>query len=650
MRRGILVLAGALLGSCALGIAPARAANIVGVDLVNTGPTPALGRLDFTVRLDKSHANPFDPSQIEIVMDVERLGLSKVEHVRGFWFQDFDATFDGSTETLTAKGDAEFRVRYRPRVGGMYQFTVHATDADGTDDAKPVSLQINSATGEITGFVGIDPADGARLVRGDEPWAPFGMNVDWVDAGGTARFDQYFGKLQDAGLDWTRIWMSLFDATALEGKAGGDGGAYCGLNCYNLKAAWRVDRILTLAGQHGIALQLCLQQHSQFETGQWSSWPDNPWNAANGGPLAKSMEFFTNTEVVAGFDARLKYLVARYADSPALMAWELWNEVDLITGYSPGVASAWMRARSAVLKSLDPYAHLVTTSYAIPGVEGTDQDWADPAYDLVQLHSYMSSYWDVLPMAAQHLRTFGKPVIAGEWGIDSQGQLMLADTTGIELVNANLLAPLLGFTGGAMSWWWDGWILENDLWPRVGHVAAVVRALGVDRATGFPGDATVDAATGLALTAALTATGEVVWLHDPGSEWDAAADWVPGDHQGVKVWFGAGMACPGSVAPGTGSSVDVAAMDPWTGAWMGSGSLQAETDGVRFVWVPTFQRDVVLSVKCPPMATPEPSDEFVAEAVVEAAAPEVSQDLPLADATEPEVIPSSSGGGCSARF
>jgi hypothetical protein len=620
--------------------ARAEAANIVDVMRVGDGEVRVMDLVEFDVTLDRSYANPFDPAVISV--HATTLSPETIE-TGGFWFQDCAAGIENGYEVVTPKGDPSFRVRLRPRTAGHWSVAIDANDDAGTA-TREVSFDVVPGSSPGPGFVGIDPADGTRMVRGGKPYVPFGANVDWVLATGVTGFEQFFERLATHGLNWTRVWMTHFDGTALEWKAGGDDGAYAGLGTYNLKAAWRLDRVLELAEERGIALQLVLHQHSQFECGQWSSWDENPWNAANGGPLAKSADFFADPDVIAGMDAKLRYVVARYAHSPALLAWELMNEVDLVNGLKPAAANAWMRGRAAIIRDLDPYDHLVTTSYAAPGVEGTDQDWADPAYDLVQLHSYMDAYWDVLPMAAANLLTFAKPIVLAEFGIDSQGVLMMQDTKGVHLVNGTLLGSMLGFAGGAMSWWWDGWLEPYGLWPAIGNVAKAVLLAGGPwkGATRLP-----YAGNGIRILEAGAGDDFVLWLHADASEWNTPDD--PSAGLG-----GVSLTDHPSCLSG---SVEVTCFDPWTGT--ASQDEAACVPGVDSQGAPgiaySFSRDLLVRVRCPGSVaideTTGTPDESATDAAPDPAATDTAPSADGAPDIEDVVLPPPSyGGGCSARF
>ncbi len=137
--------------------------------------------------------------------------------------------------------------------------------------------------------------------------------------------------------------------------------------------AFRIEQILDLAEQYGLEVQLVLNDHGQFSSHVNPRWYDNPYNAANGGPVPEDdpAAFFSNPAAKDLFKQRLRYLVARYGAYRDILAWELFNETQFIgrADKNPFGSQqvrddlvAWHAEMAAYLRSLDPYDHLITTS------------------------------------------------------------------------------------------------------------------------------------------------------------------------------------------------------------------------------------------------------------------------------------------------
>jgi hypothetical protein len=77
---------------------------------------------------------------------------------------------------------------------------------------------------------------------------------------------------------------------------------------------------------------------------------------------------------------------------------------------------------------------------------------------------------------------FGKPVFLGEIGMShTPGS---SDLTGRHLHTTNWASLTGGAAGGAMSWWWDGYIAPRELWWRYRGISAFVRGEQLDAGPG----------------------------------------------------------------------------------------------------------------------------------------------------------------------
>src|SRR5581483_10310646 len=210
-----------------------------------------------------------------------------VRTVPAFWYQDFTVTGD-SFETYTPAGQPGWRVRFAPAEAGTYGYDVHAVDPDGA--AVPVHGSFEATPSAGHGFVRIDAGD-ARFLRYDdgEPYVPIGHDAAFEDGNpdlnGVHYYTPLFASFGRAGENWSRVWMTDFNRSAIEWSTGHWSGLYEGLGRYSLASAWRMDEVLRLAEANGIELQLVLDNHSQLSTWVGTSWNENPYNDANGGPV-----------------------------------------------------------------------------------------------------------------------------------------------------------------------------------------------------------------------------------------------------------------------------------------------------------------------------------------------------------------------------
>ncbi|KAF3924535.1 hypothetical protein ABW21_db0205110 [Orbilia brochopaga] len=154
--------------------------------------------------------------------------------------------------------------------------------------------------------------------------------------------------------------------------------------------------------------------------------------------------FYTNTAIKNIYKNYVKTLVNRYKSSPAIMAWELANEIRCggsnlgsSSSCNPSVTTAWAKEMSEYIKSLDP-CHLVTvgdegffniagrSEYVYNGGPGIDNAalTALASIDFGTFHMYPIPWgmsWDwgnqwILDHAAQ-ADTLNKPMLFEEYGV-----------------------------------------------------------------------------------------------------------------------------------------------------------------------------------------------------------------------------------------
>jgi len=146
----------------------------------------------------------------------------------------------------------------------------------------------------------------------------------------------------------------------------------------------------------------------------------------------------------------LRYAIARWGHSPAVMAWELFNEVQWVDAAKKhperiGDIVAWHREMGQFVRSLDPYHHLVTSSSSEelnPRVFET--------MDYLQPHSYPPSIFSaILSAPIPH----DKPSFFGEFGVHFE---LVTEQVAIRALRDGFWAGLLACQAGpAQYWYWD---------------------------------------------------------------------------------------------------------------------------------------------------------------------------------------------------
>ncbi len=471
-------------------------------------------KLELAIKLDASIkiANPFDPDEVDLrVIFANPDGLPTT--APAFW--------DGST--------GGWRVRFTPQRIGRWrataaitvhgqQWTSESIAIDITATASNSNLQTLKPTNPIPdGFVRVHPNNPRYLAvettAGDaHTFFPIGLNLGWGHSvESTLRdYERWFDALQANGGNTARLWMSSW-AFGLEWDD-------TGLGDYTrrLDRAQLLDRVIELAETRGIYLIVVLINHGAFSTDTNPEWARNPYNAANGGPCATPAEFMTDTHARNYFKRRLRYIAARWAYSPHILAWEWWNEVEL-TRIETTALKPWLQEMSATLRQFDPYRHLSTISYA---GDGDPAIWGLPEIDLLQRHEYNigDPKW-FKPVsdinALQRIpKKIVKPFLIGEFGYSPDNETdTVVGKLGIHFHNSLWASAMNGYAGGAMYWWWDSLVEPANLWPHYAGLAQFLQ--GVDLAVTTPLTATSDTPFAVVI-GRKTPAGAMVWVRNSG--------------------------------------------------------------------------------------------------------------------------------------
>jgi hypothetical protein len=330
-------------------------------------------------------------------------------------------TPSGKTLRLPAyfAGQEQFAVRARAEVPGDYRLGKITEIIKGRTMEPAAKLsgsdRVQVRTVEDRPAVQCAAGDPARLVLSNgTTYVPIGANLAWPDTGGVRFYHRAFDTFAKAGLNWTRIWMVHWGGLNLDwlppemGRSPPPGS-------YDLRVAADWDAIVSRAEERGVYLQIVLQYHGQYSTVSDSSWSDNPWNAANpGGFLHSPDEFFTSPRARELTALKYRYVVARWGYSPAVLAWELFNEVHWVDAISlhhhEDTVARWHAEMAAFIRSTDRYHHLITTS---------TENLRSPIYadmDYFQPHLYPANLLAGVRRFDPAPAKLDRPVFYGEMG------------------------------------------------------------------------------------------------------------------------------------------------------------------------------------------------------------------------------------------
>ncbi|TVR13890.1 MAG: hypothetical protein EA401_05770 [Planctomycetota bacterium] len=454
-------------------------------------------RLNISFRATPLPADPYNPGHFSAHVVFTCMEDGSTEHIPAFWKVPMRRLDRGDQERTIAQSSGHFAVRWRPRQPGRYDVRLQASWNDSqlgsAQESPPTSsspcIDVPLPPLTVTGaawddYVRVDPDDPRFFhINGDFYW-PIGINLRSVNDGRGARrtgslitpdrgiytYHDYLQRFAAAGGNAIEIWMSSWNL-ALEWRD--DWPEFRGLGRYSQAKAQRLDDLLDLAYELGIRVNLVIRNHGQGSERTDREWHNSPFNNELGGPVGRAADFFRDQAALDYQYRYHRYLIARYADHPAILAWKLWSEVDLTAGRRNDVRR-WHEITSAQFHAMDVYGHPVTTHWsgdfrrpdrAIVAQDGICFVCIDAYHarrdgegELIHQLLWRSTQ---SPAPGQGLHQFSKPVLVteygGNWNAAPIPQLIVEHHSG------PWAALMAGHAGSPMLWWFE-WVDQNNLW------------------------------------------------------------------------------------------------------------------------------------------------------------------------------------------
>jgi hypothetical protein len=350
--------------------------------LVTTAAPETNRKIEAVFHSRESYANPYDPDEVKVDAVITYPGGDSA--VVPCFFCIPARYEDG--EWVTDPVHQSWMVRFTSEQAGTHGMTLIIEDTGGIWRSEPYSVEV--AAGKATGIIREDTANRQYFRHSTgEPFYPLGINAAWNNL---EDYTTIINNLSGGRANIFRYWQTPFAHQALEWSEDYYYN-YGGLGIYNQEAAAMSDSLLDLCDSADVCMQLVVFQHGLFSENVDEMWDTNPYNTANGGFVDRAEEFFYNEPCKAQVKKLLRYIVARWAYSRNLFAWEFFNEVQY-TGlhnsqsdlWWPGVVN-WHSEMSRYVESIDPFDHLQTTSAAEGQLASLD---SIAAMDNLQYHIY----------------------------------------------------------------------------------------------------------------------------------------------------------------------------------------------------------------------------------------------------------------------
>ncbi|MCK6491383.1 MAG: hypothetical protein L6R48_24300 [Planctomycetes bacterium] len=452
-------------------------------------------------------------------------------------------------------------------------------------------------TAPCSGFLSINPRDRRHLATDDgRTWVALGANTAFVRAWqvadeGLCRLMGWIDRIAENGGNCARVWLSQ-PLLEVEQEAVGR---------FDQAAEERLLALLERARRRGVRLKLCLDHARTVEPkAQAELFPGAAvfhrqlWHPRHGGPAATFAEYFDGQAGRAHFLARARRLAAIAGEHPAVLGWELWNEVNAV---SAGDWHAWTAAmlpavqalvRQPVMQSFGgleyPEALEQYRSAALPGnVIAQVHRYLNPGARLAAATGPMDLLaGDAVAQLAQ-LTGGDRPVLLSETGAveahhAAPSKLYARDREGT-LLHDSLFAPFFaGACGAGQCWHWDHHYLDrHGLWWHLRRFADAVA--GFDPAGSAP---VRRDGPGMRVWQLDGAAGSAAWIRDTASDWRSELE------QGVAPRLVTGAAWEPGLPAELLARASLRAYDPWLGSWH-----QLRAEGAR-VPLPPFLRSLVV--------------------------------------------------------
>lgn len=385
-------------------------------------------------------------------------------------------------------GGENFAVRARASEAGDYQLG-RVTEISGGKEAIPGFDAVSPKTVRVTATqtlpqVGLAAGDPTRFAYAGSgtTYTPIGANLAWASEGRSRFYEQALPQFAAEGLNWTRIWMAHWNGLNLDWlpEDYGDSPAPGHLD---LRVAADWDRTVAVAEKAGVYFQMVLQHHGQVSTLVNPNWAINPWNASQRqGFLTKPQDFFTSPTAISITQQKYRYIVARWGYSPAVLAWELFNEVHWVdairVAHDEAAVAQWHTRMADYLRSVDSYGHLVTTSTENLGSTSYDR------MDYFQPHLYPYALLSGPLAFNSPYEKLSRPVFYGEVGDDHAPLSEEQKSSGIAIVPP-VWASLMGLAHYPAQPWFGEKLLQLNRLAELGAVARFVKASGLGARQGL---------------------------------------------------------------------------------------------------------------------------------------------------------------------
>ena len=361
--------------------------------------------LELTARIRAAYANPFK----DVAVAAEFMSPShKKTVVQGFY-----------------DGEETWRVRFAPSEIGEWEYRLVVRDEAGKGEAWGSFV---CAAPRRTGFVRLSKDDPAKLTLADgspfvvigggcfSPWEP------WATGGES--FKDYLKLHKAHGMNAMRVFLYQEFHRGLGREAMVNLLAEGAADRFDLALCSRFDEFMAFARDQDVYPIITFFDHWSVK----NHWDQHAYTGGNVGPCLDQAELFTNKHALDHHKFFVDYVVARWGAFSNVLAWEFWNEVDLVDSGAldkGNPAMKWHREMARHVQAIDAHRHLTFTSFS-SGI--TPGDWYREDWNqIVSYHHYLAYLGGTESSIDNDLhQTFGqfpdihKPFLLAELGYEKR--------------------------------------------------------------------------------------------------------------------------------------------------------------------------------------------------------------------------------------
>lgn len=380
-----------------------RAAPTPGTITRNSDTVGKYEKLELTVDLAGTFANPYDPDVIDLSAQFTSPS-GKAWKINGFW--------DGS----------HWKIRFAANETGNWSYVVTAKDASGS--ASGPAGAFTCAPSQYHGWIKVAPNN--RYLAYDDGTSFFGIGMCYCWSVTTAGLT----ALQTAKCNTWVYWNGTYDNNGgqnlVESKSSGVGK-------YDQGKCARVDSLLSWSEARGLGMIFVIWPHDYIASSMPGSWV-NAWSSNPYSTLGSAAGFYSDATMWNYQQKAYRYMIARWGYSRGLEGWQTIDEISGTDGWSnQTAANAWTAKIGAYFHANDPFKHPTNGSHGNYWAAG------NAANDLANTENYGNQSvagWATL--VSQLWNGAAKPAMSGEAG----GQSCTSDILFATMANGMAMNPM----------------------------------------------------------------------------------------------------------------------------------------------------------------------------------------------------------------